>query len=79
VKVGDLVVQGTKVLKLYEDGKPKAPSKNIGTVIAVRPHDPDSNIPETWRKNLGRLVDVLWPSGKISEDMAENSLEVIND
>ena len=77
MKEGDLVVQGTKLMKLHEGGKPKPPSKSIGTVIAVRPQD--SRIPEEWRKNLGHLVDVLWPSGHLTLNMAENSLEVLDD
>tara|TARA_R110000824_G_scaffold31704_4_gene102921 strand:+ start:186 stop:560 length:375 start_codon:yes stop_codon:yes gene_type:complete len=71
MKVGDVVIQGSKLIKLR--GLPR--SKLLGVVIAA--HDQDQRIPEKWRKNLGQLIDVMWSSGKISKNFAENALIVI--
>ena len=75
MKVGDIVRQGDKLIKLKTNGKPKPPSRLVGTVIAV--YD-DPCVPEMWRKTLGKSIDVLWTSGRISEAFAENSLEIVN-
>jgi hypothetical protein len=72
VKVGDVVIQGSKLVKLSGMSR----SKMLGVVVAVR--EQDQRIPAGWRKNLGRLIDVMWANGKISEGFAENSLEIIN-
>jgi hypothetical protein len=94
MKVGDLVVQGSRVAEFKVNGKPRIPSTKVGIVLAI---DDESIFPpltkeesehttdaqrkrwESWEKFLGRRVDVLWPSGKITKRFAENSLEVISE
>ena len=94
MKVGDLVVQGSRVVEFKVNGKPRIPSTKVGIVLAI---DDESIFPpltkgeskhttdaqrerwESWQKFLGRRVDVLWPSGKITKGFAENSLEVISE
>ena len=78
MKVGDIVRQGTKLIQMKENGKPRPPSKMIGTVIAIKENKLDPSIPEGWKQRLGRSVDVMWSSGRITEGFAENSLEIIN-
>ena len=36
MKVGDLVVQGTRVMKMTRGGKPMPPSSMMGMVVAIR-------------------------------------------
>ena len=79
MKVGDIVRQSTELIQMKENGKPKPPSKMIGTVIAIRENRRGySSIPEEWKERLGRSVDVMWSSGRITEGFAENSLEIVN-
>jgi hypothetical protein len=73
MKVGDVVIQGDKLIKLK--GMPR--SKMLGVVITIHDHNQDQRIPDGWRKNLGRLIDVMWSNGKISKNFAENSLTVV--
>jgi|1_EtaG_2_1085319.scaffolds.fasta_scaffold305879_2 hypothetical protein len=73
MKVGDVVCQGDRLIKM----KGREPSKTLGVVIEMSQKDADL-IPEKWRKWLGESqVTVLWSNGRITESMAENSLEVI--
>jgi len=78
VQVGDLVVQGNRVLKM-KGGKRKP--KMIGVVVAIRdmpaPRENEKERLRGFMKMLGRQVDVLWPSGHVSENFAENGLEVV--
>jgi hypothetical protein len=79
VKVGDLVVQGTRVMKMMKGGKPMLPSMRVGIVLAV--HEHPQPIPEKvsgWMKHIGRPIDVLWSNGKRTKNFAENGLEVIS-
>jgi len=79
MKVGDLVIQGTRVTKLR--GMPKK-KKTIGLVIAVHdiPEDAPQELTAQWKTLLGsKTVDVLWIGGRISKNFAENALEVVND
>tara|TARA_Y100000034_G_C6714669_1_gene315851 strand:- start:439 stop:669 length:231 start_codon:yes stop_codon:yes gene_type:complete len=73
MKVGDIVVQGERVVKM----KGRSPSKALGVVIEIN----EVGFPEKmkgWEKFIGRGVTVLWANGKMTENMAENSLEVVN-
>ena len=81
MKVGDLVKQSDKILKFRGKNAP-ARSNILGTVISIR----DEVFPEHWEesetrnqlaKMLGRRVDVMWSTGRLSEGFAENSLEVV--
>jgi hypothetical protein len=83
VKVGDLVKQSDTLVKLNGKHYNKR-KKMIGIVLAVK----ENTFPEgweaseyqlSWADKLGRRIDVLWPSGKITKNFAENSLEVIID
>jgi hypothetical protein len=72
MKVGDIVIQGDKILKM----KGRGPSKMVGVVVEIN----DLGFPtklKGWEKFLGRSVSVLWEVGKLTENMAENSLEII--
>ena len=78
MKVGDVVRQGSRVIKI----RGKKRSKIVGTVVAI--HDLPDELTmfrnAGWSKLLGsRTVDVLWSNGKLSENFAEHSLEVINE
>ena len=83
MKVGDLVVQGTRVMKIHKGGKPCTLGTMMGTVVAIREMPPAcENEKERLRDFmdlLGRQVDVLWQSGKLSKNFAENSLEVVSE
>ena len=80
MKIGDLVQQGTRVVKFKGANAPKK-SKRVGIVLEIEElseragghHDGD------WNSFLGRGVTVLWDNGKITKGFAENSLEVISD
>lgn len=81
MKVGDIVMQGSRVLQVRGNSKSiKKDRKMIGTVIAIRelPLKMKSSRNGDWSKLLGsKTVDVLWSNGKLSENFAENSLEII--
>jgi hypothetical protein len=81
VKVGDLVIQGERVMKMHKIGKGREPSRSVGTIIAVRelPVAGDDHHSQ-WTKLIGgTVVDVVWSCGKVSENFAANSLEVISE
>ena len=81
MKVGDLVKQTDTLVKL-NGGHCNKQKKMIGIVLAVK----ENTFPEGWEASeyqlnwadkLGRRIDVLWPGGKITNNFAENSLEVV--
>ena len=82
MKVGDIVRQGDRVIKFRGKRRPKR-STHLGIVIAI--HDqPPPRAEEAQRlremmEMLGRRIDVLWASGKLTKGFAENSLEVISE
>jgi len=74
MKVGDIVRQTDTIVKM----KGRHPSRAFGVVIEIN----DVRFPpkmRDWEKFIGRGVTVLWASGKITENFAENSLEVVNE
>jgi hypothetical protein len=80
MKVGDIVRQNGNLMQMKKAGKIQPPPKTVGVVIDIREHPPE--IPEKmkgWVKRIGRGVDVLWSSGKLTENMAENSLDVLHE
>lgn len=82
MKVGDIVIQGSRVIEIRQGGKKKKRSKMIGTVIAIHkiPEEMKDSRNGDWSKLIGsNTVDVLWTNGKLSENFAENSLEVIKE
>ena len=82
MKVGDLVTQGSRVMEIRKGNKKQAPSQMIGTVIAIHklPEQMKSSRNGDWSKLLGEnTIDVLWSNGKLSENFAEHSLDVINE
>ena len=87
MKVGDIVRQGDKIMKMSKGGKPVQSSLMVGIVVAIHEHElPDAHETEKLKektlnilKLVGRPVDVLWSNGKLSKNFAENSLEVIED
>jgi len=81
MKVGDLVQQGTRVIKFKGENVPEK-SKRVGIVVKIEepPEGPRGHPPRgAWMEVLGRTVDVLWNNGKLTKGFAENSLEVISD
>ena len=81
LKIGDLVRQGTRVIKFKGDDAPHI-SKRIGIVLEVREVDTGSYgvAPSgDWFSFIGRSVTVLWDNGKVNENFAENSLEVVSE
>ncbi len=81
MKVGDLVMQGERVMKMHKIGHDRAPSRAVGTVIAVRELPvAGGDHHSQWTKLIGgTLVDVVWSCGKVSQNFAANSLEVISE
>ena len=85
MKVGDMVRQGDKIMKMSKGGKPVQSSPMVGIVVAIHEHDlPDHDDPKRLKEKtlniinlVGRPVDVLWANGKLSKNFAENSLEVV--
>ena len=78
MKVGDIVRQGDRILKM----KGRAPSKAIGMVVAIEGHQvPARGVVwnKKWEKFLGRLVTVVWSNGRKTDNMAEHSLEVVSE
>ncbi len=82
MKVGDLVVQGTRVMKMTRGGKPMPPSSMMGMVVAIRrlPEEMLASERHThWVKALGgSTVDVLWFNGRLVKNFAMNGLEVVS-
>ena len=85
MKVGDLVRQNPDNNLIQIKGG--LSSKNIGkrmlgTIVAIHdgvwPKDWDlSDYQKQWEMNIGRRVDVLWSSGLLTKNFAENILEVV--
>ena len=76
MKVGDIVKQGSRVIEI----RGRERSKIVGTVVAIHdlPIEMKNGRHANWTKLLGsKTVDVLWSNGKLSENFAENSLEVV--
>ncbi len=72
MKIGDIVQQGDRIMKM----KGRSPSNALGVIVEIN----DLGFPTKlshWEKFLGRSVTVLWESGKLTENMAENSLDII--
>ena len=80
MKVGDVVQQWSRIVEMRKSGKKQPESPRVGVVLRI--HDLSEEMlarQPTWAKVLGRTVDVMWDNGKITEGVAENSLEVISD
>ena len=81
MKIGDIVRQGTRVIEIRKGNKKQTLSKLTGVIIAIRalPEEMKKSRNGDWSKLLGtKTVDVLWSNGRLMENYAENSLEVIN-
>ena len=74
MKVGDIVRQGDRILKM----KGRSPSKALGVVVEINEIDFPTNL-KGWEKFLGRTVTIMWESGRLTENMAENSLEIVSE
>jgi hypothetical protein len=83
VKVGDIVRQNDKILKISKGGKPRIIPPVVGVVVEIRnqlpPKKQETEKLRSWMAMLGRQVDVLWANGKLSKNFAENSLEVVSE
>ena len=79
MKIGNLVQQGTRVIKFKGENAPKK-SKRVGVVVEIHEIPVEMlNGRSDWAAVLGRTVDVLWDNGKISTNVAEKSLEVVSE
>ena len=79
MKVGDTVKQNFKLIEFRGSRAPKRPDQ-VGVIVEVS--DRRDQIPKKyakWGEWLGRSVTVLWSNGRLTENMAENSLDVINE
>ena len=80
MKIGDVVRQGNRICKLGRNGKPVSSPTNLGIVVDIRempgPRPEETEALRQMMDMLGRQVDVLWENGKLTENFAENSLEV---
>ena len=82
MKVGSIVAQTRDLVDLSGQSPPP---EILGIVIEI--HDwktkeddyPDevSDFQKRWLEKLGRRIDVLWSSGKMTKSVAEASLRVI--
>ena len=74
MKVGDIVRQGDRILKM----KGRSPSKALGVVVEISTLDFPTKL-KSWEKFLGRTVTIMWESGRLTENMAENALEIVSE
>ena len=74
MKVGDIVRQGERIMKM----KGRAPSKALGVIVEINELGFPTKL-KGWEKFLGRSVTVLWETGRLTENVAENSLEKVSD
>ena len=74
LKIGDIVQQGERVMKI----KGASRNKSFGVVVKINDIDFPTRM-KGWEKFLGRAVDVLWGTGTLSKNFAENSLELVDD
>ena len=83
LEVGDLVRQGDRVLEMKSGGRKRISSTTVGVVVEIRdqlpPRKEETEHLRAMIKMLGRQVDVLWATGKLSKNFAENSLDVIDE
>jgi len=85
MKVGDLVRQNPNNGLIKITGKLSGKNKGkrmLGTVIAIHdgvwPKDWDlSDYQKQWEMKIGKRVDILWSTGQITKNFAENVLEVV--
>jgi hypothetical protein len=83
VKVGDIVKQNRTLIDVRTAGRPRPASPLLGVVIAIReqaiPKENETEYLRTWMGELGRLVDVLWSNGRMTENFAEKGLDVVEE
>jgi len=80
MKVGDIVKQSGKLLRMSKGGKPIKPSQMIGVVLAIKPLDPKfATAQPKWAQHIGRPVTVAWSNGVVKENYAEGALEIISE
>ena len=83
MKIGDVVRQGNRICKLGRNGKPMSSPTNLGIVVGIRDMPParpeETEALRHMMDMLGRQIDVLWENGKLTENFAENSLEVVSE
>ena len=83
MKIGDVVRQGNRICKLGRNGKPVSSPTSLGIVIDIRnmpPARPEETAAlQQMMHMLGRQVDVLWGNGRLTKNVAENSLEVVSE
>ena len=85
MKVGDLVRQNPNNGLIKITGKLSGKNKGkrmLGTVIAIHdgvwPKDWDlSDYQKQWEMKIGKRVDILWSTGQLTKNFAENVLEVV--
>jgi len=80
LKVGDLVAQKENNPLISLKGFPKSGKKILGIVLRVREQPPEMwKYHPQWAESLGDTVDVLWSTGKLTENYASTALEVVSE
>ena len=80
MKVGDIVKQSGKLLRMTKGGKPIKPSQMLGVVLAIEPLDPKfAAVQPKWAEHIGRPVKVMWNNGVVKENYAEGALEIVSE
>jgi len=80
MKVGDIVRQSGKLLRMNRGGKPIKPSQMLGVVLAIEPLDPKfAKSQPGWAKRIGRPITVRWNNGTVKENCAEGALEIVSE
>ena len=81
LRIGDVVRQGSRVIQIKGNSSPKR-FMTVGLIVKINknvmPPTMDPKVKQGWIKLLGRTVDVLWSSGKLHTNFAENSLELVS-
>lgn len=77
MKVGDIVRQNGKMVNT-KGSKLRVNTEMTGIIIEMSSTDMPRKH-ETWQKWLGASVAVLWSNGRLTKNIAENALEVVNE
>ena len=80
MKVGDIVRQSGKLLRMSRGGKAIKPSQMLGVVLAIEPLDPRFVEQQPgWAEHIGRPITVRWNNGTVKENYAEGALEIVSE
>jgi len=77
MKVGDIVRQNGKMVINTKSSKLRVNTQLTGIIIEMS--SPVHSTYSEWQKWLGASVAVLWSNGRLTKNIAENALEVVNE